>query len=120
MLKPVWRKLLASTAQLAQARPANTTEVSIYSPSKVDRYIVTHIVICNTTSSSATFRLFHDEDGTTYDETTALLWDISLAGNTSMTFGCDIYLNSPSANLAVKSGTGNALTYTVYGDDGST
>ena len=107
------------TKQLGQLRPSNTTAASVFSPSERDRYIVKTIVICNVTSSTATYRIFHDEDSNTYNETTALAWDIPLAGNSSYVWEIEIYLNDPSGNLGVRTGTADALNFTVYGDDGS-
>jgi len=104
--------------QLGQLRPANTTAASIYSPGARIRAIVTSIVIANTTGSTAAFRLFHDDDGTTYDETTALAWDIDIAtkkDDISFTSDIRILMNNSSGNLAVRTGTNNALTFTVYG-----
>ena len=108
--------------QLAQARPANTTAVSAYTPPSAE--IVTEIrkiIICNTTASAATFRLFHDDNGTTYDETTALYFDDSVPANKTVTIqypvGCGLWMDDDTGNLAVRTGTGSALTFTIYGDE---
>ena len=106
---------------LGQARPANTNAVSIYSPAGNARAEVLQIVICNTTSSAATFRIFHDDDGTTYDQTTALYYDKTVAANDTLR----VYPNDPpgfamvnaAGNLAVRTDTNNALTFTVYGNE---
>ena len=105
--------------QLGQSRPTDTTAVSIYSPSTTDRCVVHNIIVCNTTSSTATYRLFVDEDGTTYDQTTAIAYDVPLAGNSTTLWQVRLYMNNPAGNLAVRTGTGSALTFTVNGEDGS-
>lgn len=110
---------MSRTKQLGQLAPANTTAVSIFNPSETDRYTVKSIVICNTTGSAATYRIFHDEDGTTYTAATALAYDVSLPANSTTIFEIDIYLNTKDSNLAIATGTNDALTFTVYGDDGS-
>jgi len=110
---------LPSTVQLAQERVSGTTAVSIFSPSKRDRYTITSILIANTTASSVDFSLFHDEDGSTYDETTALFYDIPLSGNCTFLYETDIYMNDPAGNLGARTATSLALTFTVYGNDGS-
>jgi len=109
--------------QLGQARPADTNAASIYSPSvdTMSAEILT-IVICNTTAGAESFRLFHDKDGTTYDETTALFFDESLAANTTriitFTEGSGLWCyRDASGNVAVRSSTGSALTFTVYGKE---
>ena len=105
--------------QLAQARPANTNAVSVYAPDTADMATEIRMInIANTTGSAATFRLFHDEDGTTYDETTALFFDKSIAANDSFTETYEegaIWMRNTAGNLAFRTGTNNALTITVYG-----
>ena len=119
MSRRVWRKLLASTVQLAQSRVSGTTAVTLFSPSKRDRYTITSILVANTTASQVDFSIFHDEDGTTYDETTALFFDIPLSGNCTFLYEADIYMNDPAGGLGVRTDTSLALTFTVYGNDGS-
>ena len=69
--------------QLGQTRPSNTTATSIYSPGSSVTAVVRNIHCCNTSGATATFRIFVDDDGTTYDETTALFWDVTLLANGS-------------------------------------
>jgi hypothetical protein len=101
--------------QLGQARPSDTTATSLYSPAANVTAIIKSIYICNTTASSADFRVFVDDDGTTYDESTALFWDVSLAANTSMELDTFISMNNSSGNIAVRTDTANALTFTAFG-----
>jgi hypothetical protein len=110
---------LASTVQLAQERVSGTTAVTIFSPSKRDRYTITSILIANTTTSLVDFRLFHDEDGETYDEGSALFYDIPLSGNCTFLYEVPIYMNNPAGGLGARTETSLALTFTVYGNDGS-
>lgn len=106
----------AVNKQLAQVRPANTTAVSAYSPSEGVTAIIKWIEICNTSGSSADFRLFHDDDGTTYDETTALAWDEPVAADDS--YGVEVYYPVKSTgNFAVRTDTNSALTFTLYGEE---
>lgn len=106
---------------LGQARPANTTAVSIYSPTTGVTANIQHIVICNTTGTAATFRIFHDDDGTTYDQTTALYYDKNINGAETLRIyplgGLGFCMNNPDGNMAVRTGTNNALTFTVYGQE---
>ena len=101
--------------QLGVVRPANTTAVSVYSPGNNLIAIVDAIWICNQTGTAATYRLFHDDDGTTYDQTTALVYDTSLAANATIIIDEPIYMNNPNGNLGVRTGTNSALTFIVYG-----
>lgn len=101
--------------QLGQLRPANTTAASLYSPATGVTAIVKSVWICNTTSSPVTFRIFSDDDGTTYDETTAIFWDVTIDGSTTLELDTFMALNNAAGNLAVSTGTGNALTFTAFG-----
>lgn len=73
------------------------------------------IVVCNQTGTAATFRLFHDEDGSTYSEATALYYDVSVDANDTFIHDKLIFMATEGGNLAVRSGTADALTFTVYG-----
>ena len=101
--------------QLGQSRPSGTTAASIYSPAASTQTIVSHVIIANTSGAAATFRLFHDDDGTTYDETTALAWDVAIAADETVTFDTAIAMADSSGNLAVRTDTADALTFTAYG-----
>jgi hypothetical protein len=103
--------------QLNQLRPANTNAVSIHSPTANTHTHVTTITVCNTTAGGAKFRIFLDDDGTTYDQTTALYYDITLAANSTQTFEFQkpIFMNDSNGNLAVRTDTASALTFTVWG-----
>lgn len=104
---------------LAQSRPANTTAASAYSPPTNNiRAEITLIVVCNTSGSSAKFRIFIDDDGTTYDESTALFWDIDVPVDTTVEIldhHSSYWMTKSVGNLAVRTDTANAFTFTVFG-----
>ena len=100
-------------AQLAQARENSTNAVSIYSPGAGETVQVL-LKIANTSGAAALVRVFHDNDGTTYDERTALVWDFSLDAGLFLPVG-GIFMNNAAGNLAYRSSVANALTATVYG-----
>jgi len=102
---------------LAQARENSTNAVSVHSSPNGYLDIVETIILCNQSGLGATFRLFFDQDGTTYDETTALYWDASLPANSSLTieFEKGLYMNNNSGNLAYRSNTANAITISIWG-----
>lgn len=107
--------------QLAQSRPSNTNAASVITGIDQQIVVVQLIYVCNSTASAATFRIFHDDDGTTYDQSTAICYDVSVPANTTQVIEAisdlsgGIYLTNSSANLAIRSGTGSALTFTIYG-----
>lgn len=101
--------------QLGQLRPANTNAASLVSPPDNTRLVIKTLVICNTTSSLATYRIFLDDNGSTYDETTALFYDVSIQGNQTVQIDTYYCMNNSSGNLAVRTNTANALTFTAFG-----
>ncbi len=106
---------MAIIRELGQLRPANTTAASLFTPSTGQQGIVTTLVIVNVDSSSHDFRIFVDQDGTTYDQTTALYYDEALAATTTLLLS---ELSIPVANggnIAVRSDTGSMFNFTAYG-----
>ena len=104
--------------QLFQARENSTNAVSVYSPAADTNTVVKHLRVVNTSGGNADLTLYHDDDGTTYDESTAIEWQTTLA--TGETFEIDntfIALNNSSGNLAYKSSVANALTITGWGTE---
>lgn len=99
--------------QLAQARENSINAVSVYS-GVLDSEIQCFISVCNTTSGNVNLRLFHDKDGTTYDESTALIWDIVI-GPGEVFDRLKVFMNSNTGNIAYRSSVANALTITIYG-----
>ena len=99
---------------LGQLRPGNTNAITVYNPAVNVRGIIKTILVCNTSTGAATFRLFLDAAGTTFDETTALYWDAVLAAHSTVQIDTFLALESPG-HLAVRSGVVDALTFTVHG-----
>ena len=103
--------------QLGQLRPANTTAASLYSPGASTTWAAKTLTICNTSGALAKARIFHDEDGTTYDETTALFWDIEIQADETAIIDSFLAGSNAAGNVAVRTDTGNALTFTLYGSE---
>lgn len=101
--------------QLGQLRPANTTAASLYSPGASTTAIIKSIVVCNTTGGAPAFRIFIDDDGTTYDETTAHYYDAVMEANETLQIDTFWAMNGSSGNLAVRTDTANAITFTAHG-----
>ena len=102
--------------QLGQSRPSGTTAVSIYSPTS-GTWICKSIIVCNSSSSLARYSIYHDEDGTTYDETTALFFSVEIHANTTVMIDIFMAGSDPSGNVAVQTDTADALTFTMYGGE---
>lgn len=109
--------MLASGSQLGQLRPGDTNNASIYTATL--RTEITRVVICNTTGTAADARLFHDDDGSTFDQTTALLFDKAIPANDVVEVlagseGSGIHV-AVGGQIGVRTATLDALTFTLYG-----
>jgi hypothetical protein len=101
--------------QLGQLMPTNTTAASLYSPGASTQTLIKSIVVCNTSGDPVAYRVFHDDNGTTYDTTTALYYDVALAGNTTIVLEFNLAMNDSTGNLAVRTDRANNITFTCYG-----
>jgi acetyltransferase-like isoleucine patch superfamily enzyme len=101
--------------QLGQARENSTNAVSVYSPGASEEVIIKQIIVANTSGAAATVRMFHDNDGTTYDESTTVGWDVTIPANSVWDRGVTICMNNAAGNFAYRSSVANALTITIYG-----
>lgn len=101
---------------LAQSRPATTAAADLYSPAANRRAVISKVIVCNTTGSAANASLFADADGTTKDQTTALLYAKSVAANdkAEIVFEDGLEIGA-DGTLGCQTGTGDALTFTVLG-----
>lgn len=110
----------AIAARLAQTRPANTSAAAGYTAPSTQSVEVTLIVVANTTGSAVDASVFHDDaGGSTFDQTTALYYQVSVPGNSTLTISAESvgtgFVLSPGAQLGVQTGTANGLTFTIYG-----
>ncbi len=101
--------------QLAQARENSTNAASIYSPGTGITALIKTILIANQSGAAATYRLFLDNDGTTYDQGTCLAYDVPIDANSTHYITVFMAMNNSSGNLAYRSSAANALTITVFG-----
>lgn len=101
--------------QLAQHRENSTLAVSIYSPADGETAIIKTVTLCNTTGSASTFRIFVDNNGSTYNESTAKYFEASLPANSTLDISTFWVMNNPAGNFAFQNGTANAITITLDG-----
>lgn len=111
-------EVFKSSKQLAQVRPNSNSAVSAIVKTEKKKYVLTNIVVTNTTNSNVAYSLYHDKDGTTYDQTTALAYSKTLVANDYTIiewvngYPLDI---GYSGNFAVQTSSANALTFTING-----
>jgi len=101
--------------QLGQLRPSGTTAASLYSPPTDKTGIVKTIFVCNTTATAAKFRIFCDDNGSTYDQSTALFYDADILANETVEIDTYIAMSDSAGNLGVRTDTADALTFTAFG-----
>ncbi len=109
--------MLASGALLGQSRPGDTNNATLFTAQLGTE--ITRIVVCNTSASPATFRIHHDVAGTTFDQSNALRYDVSLAAGEFAEIigesqGAGLQMDS-SDSIGVRSSVADALTFTTYG-----
>lgn len=102
--------------ELGQSRPSGTAAASIYQPDS--KGFIDSVFVTNVGSTSASFSIYLDADGTTYDQSTALYYQQNINAGTTVElwFEKGIPITN-SGNLAVQTDTANAITFSVYGRD---
>ncbi len=106
-------KLLAQTR-----RTATGTATSYTAPSGTTTTIRTITIVNNDTSEAHNIRIYHDDDGTTYDATTAIYRDSDQpVESTTPLWGLEITVASGgSIGVEVSTGTPD-VTFSFYGDE---
>lgn len=101
---------------LGQVRPAVAgVAEELYHANGVEAE-VKNITIANTTSSAAKYTVYFSADNSTFDQSTALYYEIELAGNSTIadTSIRDVGLGGA---FRAQTDTNNALTFTLSGTE---
>lgn len=101
---------------LGQAAPTDTNNADIYTVPASTQTIVSSIVVCNTTTSPATFRIFQRINGATAAASNAVAYDTTLAANSTAIIENKLTIDAADV-LTVRSSVANALTFTVNGSE---
>lgn len=108
--------MFAKGSQLAQVRPSASASTAFTSTLRTE---ITRIVVANTTTATVGFSVYHDDDGATYTQATALYYDVSLSGNQTLSISFDSLggglAMARGASLGVRSSVDLACTFTLYG-----
>ena len=99
--------------QLGQRRDNDTSTHTVYTVPTGKAARITQITLCNTTSSDKNIKVFKST-GTTYDESTALLWSAVVPGNGVLELSGNRYLEA-AGTIGYQQVTANAITITVDG-----
>ena len=103
-------------SQLAQIQPSASASTAFTATLRTE---VTRIMVCNVSGSGATFDIYHDDDGTTFDGTTALFWQANIPSNSTVevlseTLGSGVMM-ARGGSIGVKASINQSLTFTLYG-----
>lgn len=101
---------------LGQSAPANTSNADMITVGAAKSQIVSTLVIANTTTSSATARVFARIAGAAAGASNALIYDAIINPNSTASFSLGITLAATDV-LTVRTGTANALTFTAFGTE---
>ena len=107
-----------TSGQLAQSA-VTTTPTSVLSPDAGQELIIAAIRVVNYSAAGRWLKVYHDEDGTTYDTTTIILPQVTIPAYSVYALtkddGGPIIMGNVAGNLAVEAEANSALTVTVYG-----
>jgi len=104
----------STNKQLGQA-VATTTATSIYSPAASTETVIKQITVCNTSNSIVKLSLFKDDDGTTYDTTTAVKYEQDVPAKSTELWDVYFCMNNSAGNFAIEAGASGSLTVTLDG-----
>ena len=100
--------------QLGQA-VATTSAASIYSPAASTETVIKQITVCNTSNNIVKLSLFRDDDGTTYDTTTAVKYEQDIQAKSTEMWDVYYCMNNSAGNFAIEAGASSSLTITLDG-----
>lgn len=95
-------------------RPDDTNPTAIVTVTN-RRITVRNITVANVTGNAVTYRIFRARSGESYDQDTAMFYDIPLDGNQTEIIELTWYLLRTGDNVAVRSSTASAITFCVDG-----
>jgi hypothetical protein len=101
---------------LGQAAPADTNNADLFTVPSARSYVVSSLVVANTTTTASTARVFARIAGDTAGTANAVLYDVSIPANSTATFSLGMAFAATDI-LTVRTGTANALTFTAFGSD---
>lgn len=101
---------------LGQSLPADTNSADLYTVPSATQAVVSSVVVCNLSSSAATFRLSTAVAGATLANSQYIAYDVTVGGNDStiITIGATL---GATDKIRVRSSSASNLTFTAYGSE---
>jgi hypothetical protein len=100
-------------SQLYQLRENSTNAVELFGLGISMKQAQVFLKVANVADQSALVRIFHDSNGSTWNESTALFWDLKILPGQVLEAN-NIFLKDNTGTIAYRSSVANALTATVY------
>lgn len=100
---------------LSQLHPSDITATTAFTVSDGYTNIITTIHVCNTSLNDLMFSIYLDDDGTTYDKTTALYYDVPISAKETVQIQTHVGMNTVGGSIGVKGSAGASLTFTING-----
>lgn len=114
-------EITGTQRQLAQVRPSGTSAVSLFSVPYFGQLNADVLHVCNVSAAPVNISIFHDVDGTTWDQTTALLYTYVLQVGGAIQIDAPLGDYQFLGSVGVQVSIANAATFTLYGSlDGET
>jgi hypothetical protein len=103
---------------LGQVAPANTSNADLYTVGAGKTAVISTIHVTNVTGTAANARIYVRVNGAAAADSNAFVKDLSVPSNGVYAFTEGITL-AASDVLTVQTGTANALTFHVFGQENS-
>jgi|TARA_R110000803_G_scaffold54828_1_gene111647 hypothetical protein len=104
--------------QLGQLRPANTNAASVFTPTETKEYRIYSIHIANVGTEASNASIYHDANGSTYNQTTAIMYGtaVPVGGTVIIELPLGIGDYQVAGNIGVQSSVASTLNFTIYGE----
>lgn len=98
---------------LEQESPAATSNTTLYTTPSKTQTVVSTLAICNTNATAQTVRVFVVPSGSTAAQTNAILYDYSLAGNS--TYGLTLGITLGAGDFIVVYASATNVVFHLFG-----
>lgn len=100
---------------LLQQLVLTNAATTIFTFDENTRIEIDHIHIANTSNQTRWFSLWHDNDGTTYDNTTVIFDEVDISGGDTAIITDQTWMSNFLGSLGGQAQQNNQLTLTIYG-----
>lgn len=105
----------ASYKVLGQSAPAATTSTDLYTVPASTEAVISSLVVCNRSTSSATYRISVSPDGAALANSQYIVYDATINGSDTVALTLGITVNAAD-KIRVYASTAD-LTFSAYGSE---